>query len=101
MKQKTEKQIEAVTEGITLGEQSSDSTSSTTTVEDVKTQEHPKLSLLLTLVVWACRILVGGVFAFSGFVKAIDPWGSFYKFNEYILTLGIDFYIYVYVKLYL
>ncbi len=36
------------------------------------------------------RIFVGAVFAFSGFVKAIDPWGVLYKFEEYISVLGID-----------
>lgn len=38
------------------------------------------------------RLLVGGVFAFSGFTKAIDPWGSVYKFGEYFAVFGFSDY---------
>ena len=34
------------------------------------------------------RLVAGGVFAFSGFAKAIDPWGSVYKFGEYFAAFG-------------
>ena len=40
--------------------------------------------------VWIVRILIGAVFILSGFVKGIDPWGSFIKINEYFTVWGWD-----------
>lgn len=45
---------------------------------------------VITTIVLLMRLVVGGIFIFSGFVKAIDPWGTYYKVTEYLLTLGWD-----------
>ena len=37
-----------------------------------------------------CRIFAGVVFAFSGFVKAVDPWGTALKVNEYLSIYGFE-----------
>ena len=44
------------------------------------------------IVVAVLRLVIGGVFIFSGFTKGIDPWGSVYKFGEYIDIFGLEDY---------
>lgn len=42
------------------------------------------------LFVWISRLAVGATLVFSGFAKAVDPWGFAYKMEEYLITWGIE-----------
>lgn len=53
-------------------------------------QAETKVILIKTLV-WVFRIICGGLFIFSGFVKAVDPWGTFFKIEEYLGAFGFSF----------
>lgn len=40
--------------------------------------------------IWTLRVVLGAVFVYSGFVKAIDPWGGLFKMEEYTAAMGLD-----------
>ena len=43
---------------------------------------------VLKLIVWICKLAVGGLFIFSGLIKANDPLGFSYKLEEYFETFA-------------
>lgn len=44
---------------------------------------------LTGLITWICRLVCGGLFIYSGFVKGIDPWGTIFKVEEYLGAFGL------------
>ena len=51
--------------------------------------EHNKQRKVIKICVTVCRLLLAGVFVFSGFVKTIDPLGTHYKVLDYVEALGL------------
>ncbi len=41
-------------------------------------------------VVNICRFILGATFVFSGFVKAVDPLGTYYKIQDYLTAFGMQ-----------
>jgi len=48
------------------------------------------MSSVKKILVVACRLLLGIVFTFSGFVKSVDPQGFAYKIQDYFSAFGLE-----------
>lgn len=55
--------------------------------DKIKLTETTNLKAWITMIL---RFVVGSVFIYSGFVKAIDPWGTIYKLHDYMVAMNID-----------
>lgn len=64
----------------------------------METKAQHRLNLVWTNF---CRFALGIVFIFSGFVKADDPYGTYYKIEEYFQSFGWDAFIPSFVSMFL
>ena len=51
---------------------------------------NSSVSVTKKTVTWIVRCLCGSLFLFAGFVKAIDPWGTIFKMNDYFAVIGFN-----------
>ena len=57
----------------------------------INTNQHTMNRKKEPIVIMILRILLGCVFIFSGFTKAIDPVANCYQFNDYFHSFNMDF----------
>ena len=57
---------------------------------EIKTIKGRTKSIVVRWLVFLSRLIVGGTFVFSGFVKAIDLYGTVYKFQDYFVAFHLE-----------
>lgn len=53
-------------------------------------EERNRPSIILKILIELSRTILGVTFLFSGFVKAIDPWGTAYKMQDYFSAFHLS-----------
>ncbi|MFI3292568.1 MAG: BT_3928 family protein [Rikenellaceae bacterium] len=61
-------------------------------MERVLQSENSQRSLRLKIASHVARLIVGATFIFSGFVKAVDPWGTMIKISEYLTIYHMEWF---------
>ena len=56
---------------------------------DSESSGSSRYKTLLQIVTYLMRLITGGTLAISGFVKAIDPWGTIYKIDDYLSAMHL------------
>jgi uncharacterized membrane protein YphA (DoxX/SURF4 family) len=56
----------------------------------IKDAVNKENSCMKKRTIWAARIFFALIFIFSGFVKAVDPLGSVYKFQDFMVVFNVE-----------
>ncbi len=60
------------------------------TISDTRIFSKEPIPIWYSVIGWAIRLVIGAIFIYSGFTKAVDPWGTLYKLSDYAAALNIN-----------